>query len=246
MSGSGSKQSDAPTVQYAKFPVGGTNRQICELTLDRPRVHNAYSVRMRDELYDALGAIEADDEVACLVLRGAGPSFCAGADLTEFGTAPSVIAARRIRFGRDVWRRLDALRCPTVAALHGNVIGSGFEMAMLCDVRVAAVDARFALPDVGLGMLPVASGTYRLIDAAGLSLTTDLVLTGRTARAAELFERRLLTAVVPAEELVTAAHDLAQRLARIPPGVALAVKSAVRSRVAGRQPRSRREEPAQL
>jgi enoyl-CoA hydratase/carnithine racemase len=98
---------------------------VAWLTLNRPAVLNAYNLQMRDELFELLAAVRDDDEVRVCVLRGAGRAFCAGADLTEFGTAPSPTAARRIRFARDVWALLGELPVPTIAVLHGFAFGSG-------------------------------------------------------------------------------------------------------------------------
>src|SRR3954463_4363595 len=141
---------------------------VAWVTLNRPAVLNAYNIRMRDELYEVLSAVRDDAAVHVLVLRGAGRAFCAGADLTEFGTAPSPTIARSIRFARDVWALLDGLAIPSVAAIHGPCFGSGPEMALLCDLRLAAEDARLALPEVGLGLIPAAGGTQTLPRAVRL------------------------------------------------------------------------------
>src|SRR5215216_3941014 len=132
---------------------------VAWVTLNRPAVLNAYNMRMRDELYEVLSAVRDDAEVRAMVVRGAGRAFCAGADLTEFGTAPSPTEARRIRFARDVWSVLSGLEIPTVAALHGFVFGSGLEMALFCDLRLAASGTLLGLPEVRLGMIPAAGGT---------------------------------------------------------------------------------------
>src|SRR5581483_10369611 len=113
---------------------------------------------MRDELYEVLTAVRDDDDVRVLALRGAGRAFCAGADLTEFGSAPSPTRARAIRFARDVWGLLHDLPTPTVASLHGYVFGSGLEMALFCDLQVAAASTLFAMPEVRLGLIPAAGG----------------------------------------------------------------------------------------
>src|ERR1041385_4579032 len=126
---------------------------VAWVTLNRPEVLNAYNVRMRDELYEVLTAVRDDDDVRALVLNGAGRAFCAGADLTEFGSAPSPTEARRIRFARDVWRQLYELPAPTVASIHGYCFGSGLEMSLFCDIRVAAASTQFAMPEVGLGLM---------------------------------------------------------------------------------------------
>ena len=117
---------------------------IAWVTLNRPAVLNAYNLAMRDELYEVLEAIRDDPEVHGVILCGAGDrAFCAGADLTEFGTAPSQAIARQVRWERDVWGLFLGLDRPMVAAVHGYVLGSGMEMALLCDIRIAAEDAVF-------------------------------------------------------------------------------------------------------
>ena len=115
---------------------------VAYVTLNRPQALNAYSVRMRDDLFEVLSAVRTDDEVRVAVLKGAGEkAFCAGADLTEFLTAPSVVRARRIRGVRDLWGLFLETPQPLIAALHGYVLGSGLEIALFCDLRIAADDA---------------------------------------------------------------------------------------------------------
>ena len=133
---------EAETVLYEKAGA------VARLTLNRPRRLNAYNVAMRDELFTLLEAVRDDAEVRAVVLSGAGErAFCAGADLSEFGTAPSQAVARAVRWERDVWGLFLAIEKPIVAALHGYVIGSGVEMACLCDMRIASEDATFAMPE---------------------------------------------------------------------------------------------------
>jgi enoyl-CoA hydratase/carnithine racemase len=107
--------------------------------------------------------------VRVLVLRGAGRAFSTGGDLREFGSAPSPVVARAVRFQRDVWGRLLELRAATLAAVHGPTVGGGMEMMLLCDVRIAASDTRMALPETGLGMIPGVAGTQTLPRAVGLA-----------------------------------------------------------------------------
>ena len=99
---------------------------------------NAYNVQMRDDFSEALRAVVDDTDVRALLLTGEGRAFCAGADLTEFGTAPSLVIARQVRWQRDVWGQMIDLEIPAVAAVHGYCIGSGLEIALLCDIRMAA------------------------------------------------------------------------------------------------------------
>ena len=113
--------------------------EIGYVTLNRPQALNAYNIQMRDELYQVLEAIKDDPEVKVAILRGAGDkAFCAGADLTEFLTAPSPVIARQARWERDIWGLLLSITKPLIAALHGYVLGSGIEIALCCDIRVAS------------------------------------------------------------------------------------------------------------
>ncbi len=201
---------------------------IATVTLNRPHVLNAYSVEMRDEFFEVLSAIRDDTEVRVLVLRGSGRAFCAGADLTEFGTAPSPTAARRIRFARDVWTLLHHLRVPSIASLHGFAFGSGLEMALFCDLRIAAQGTLFALPEVRLGMIPAAGGTQTLPRAVGTSYALDLLLTGRRFEAREALQRGLVSWVVPSDQLQSETVMLARRLADLDHRAVLAIRQAVR------------------
>ena len=98
---------------------------IAKVTLNRPRLLNRYNIKMRDELYEVLSAIRDDSDVQVVIFSGSGErAFCVGADLTEFGTAPSPIIARRVRWERDVWGLLESLKQPVIAALHGYVLGN--------------------------------------------------------------------------------------------------------------------------
>lgn len=203
---------------------------VAHLELNRPRVINAYNTRMRDELFEALEAVRDDPDVRAAVLRGAGErGFCAGADLTEFGTAPSQTAARRVRWKRDVWGLFLSLRKPLVAALHGHVIGAGVEMACLCDVRIASEDAVFRMPEVSLGLIPAAGGTQTLARILRPPRALDMVLTGRPMGAQEALRAGLVHAVVPRHSLLDAAESTAGALAAMRPEAVAAAKEAVLS-----------------
>ena len=137
---------------------------VAEIQLNRPHVHNAFNTAMRDGLYQALEAARDDSDVGALLLSGMGNSFCAGADLTEFGSAPSIVAAREARWSRDLWGLFLDLDKPLVAAIHGHCIGSGLEMALLCDLRIASTDASFKMPEANLGLIPAAGGTQPCLE----------------------------------------------------------------------------------
>jgi enoyl-CoA hydratase/carnithine racemase len=211
------------TIRYEK------HGRVAIVTLDRPDVLNAYDVAMRDDLHAALGAADEDPEVRALVLRGAGSAFSTGGDVREFGSAPSPYVARAVRWRRDVWGRLLALRAATIAAVHGYAVGGGMEMALLCDVCVAASDARFALPETGLGMIPGVAGTQTLPRRVGLGRALDLVLTGRWLDARAARAAGVVLQVVPRRQLERAALALARRLAAHDPARVLAVRRAVRA-----------------
>ena len=202
---------------------------IAIVTLDRPAKLNAYNVAMRDDLYEALGAADQDPDVRALVLRGRGRAFSTGGDVSEFGTAPSPLVARFVRWQRDVWGRLLDLRAATIAAVHGYAVGGGMEMALCCDFCLAADDARFALPETGLGMIPGVGGTQTLPRRAGVARALDLVLTGRGLDAEAARAAGIVLRVVPRVRLDTAALALARRLARLEPALVAGVRRAVRA-----------------
>ena len=140
-------------------------------------MHNAINLEMRDALWSLLDAIEADDEVGVVVFRGAGDTaFSAGADISEFGTAPSYIEARRARLERDLWGRLLHFAKPTIAAIHGYALGAGCELSLLCDFRIAAEDALIGLPEAKLGYIPTAGGTQTLPRTIGPGRALDMLL----------------------------------------------------------------------
>lgn len=186
---------------------------VAHLSLNRPDSLNAYNVRMRDDFSQALSAVALDDEVRALIITGRGRAFCAGADLTEFGTAPSQVIARQARWQRDVWGQLIALPIPIVAAAHGFCIGSGLEIMLLSDLRIAAQGTIFAMPELQLGMIPAAGGSQTLPRNYLGDQALDLLLTGRRIDATEALGVGLITRVAPPEELEAAAWGLAAEMA---------------------------------
>ena len=134
---------------------------ITEIVFDNPPI-NIYDVATRDELCDVLAAVIAEPDVRVVVYRAMGEHFSAGADLREFGTAPSLFAMRDARWGRDVWGLLRAVEVPMIASMHGNAVGFGFELALQCDYRIAADDCVVALPEARIGMIPAGGATQTL------------------------------------------------------------------------------------
>jgi len=168
---------------------------------------------MRDDIYQVLTAIRDDPEVLVAILKGAGErAFSVGADLSEFGTAPSPVIARQVRWERDVWGLFSSLKQPLIAALPGYVLGSGVEIACLCDIRIASEDAVFGLPEVSLGMIPAAGGTQTVPRMIGRGKALQFLLTSDRIDAQEAFRIGLVSMVVSREELYPTADRVAQKL----------------------------------
>lgn len=202
---------------------------VAHLALNRPDRLNAYSVAMRDDFAEALHAVAEDEEIGALLITGKGRAFCAGADLSEFGTAPSQVIARNARWQRDVWGQLIGLDKPIVVAAHGFCIGSGVEIMLLGDLRIAASDTVFAMPEVQLGMIPAAGGSQTLPANVGPSVALDLLYTGRRFGAVEAMDYGVISRVVEPVKLETTAWQTAHELAELPAGFATALKLAWRA-----------------
>jgi len=202
--------------------------KIASVTINRPQAMNAYNVRMRDELFQILGAIKDDPDVWVVIFKGAGEkAFCAGADLSEFLTAPSPVAARQIRWERDVWGLFLSIPQPIIAALHGYVLGSGIEIALCCDIRIASKNARFGLPEVALGMIPAAGGTQTLPRTVGKSKALEMLLTDEWIDGEEAFRIGLVNHVVPEDKLLDHANAMARKIASQDPTAVRYAKQAV-------------------
>ncbi len=202
---------------------------IAYVTLNRPGVMNRYNIQMRDELYQVLTAIRDDPDVLVVIFNGAGErAFCIGADLTEFGTAPSPIIARQVRWERDVWGLFSSLKQPLIAAVHGYVLGSGVEIALFCDIRIASEDAVFGLPEVSLGMIPAGGGTQTLPRVIGKGRALQILLTGDRIDAQEAFRIGLVNMVVGREELYPTADRMAQKILSRSPIAVRYAKEAIR------------------
>ncbi len=201
---------------------------VAWVTLDRPSVHNAMNLAMRDELWSVIEAVDLDPDIQVAVFRGAGQSaFSSGADLKEFGTAPSFIDARRARQERDLWGRLASLSKPLIAAVQGYALGAGCELALFCDFRIASEDAQFGLPEVTLGYVPSAGGTQMLPRLLGPGRALDMIFSGEAVSAQRALDYGLVHQVVPRHNLYPAAESLAFRLAATPQKALNLAKKAV-------------------
>ncbi|MCH7998743.1 MAG: enoyl-CoA hydratase/isomerase family protein [Chloroflexi bacterium] len=186
---------------------------IAWITLNRPDVLNAINMRMRDELWDVVQAVRDDPEVLVAIFRGAGErAFSAGADISEFGTAPSYVESRRARRERDLWGLMLSLEKPLIAAIHGYALGAGIELPMCCDLRIASEDARLGLPEVSLGYIPSAGGTQTLPRHIPPGVAMHMILTGDPIDAQAALRHGLVQRVVPHERLYQEAESLARTL----------------------------------
>jgi enoyl-CoA hydratase len=206
----------------APFEQGSPPGGVALLTIDRPEALNAVSFALLAELVAALRVLDADPACHCVVLTGAGSrAFAAGADIRELaGQTPE-----SLRAGNDFehWDELREIGLPIIAAVRGFALGGGCELAMACDLIVASDDAQFGQPEIKLGVIPGAGGTQRLTRAIGKARAMELILTGRSISAREAAAAGLVNLVVPAEETVDRALQLAGQIAAMPP---IAVRSA--------------------
>jgi enoyl-CoA hydratase/carnithine racemase len=210
-------------VLFDKTPSG-----IAWITLNRPAVLNAVNLEVRDLLWSFMSAVSDDPEVRVAVFQGAGDrAFSAGADISEFGTAPSIAAARRARRERDVWGMMVRVTKPLVAAIHGFAYGAGCELSMFCDIRIAAGDARFALPEVTLGYVPSAGGTQTLPRTIPPGLAREMIYSGAPISAERALVAGLVHRVVPRARLREEAEAIARTLAAMPPVALRAAKEAL-------------------
>jgi enoyl-CoA hydratase len=214
--------SDFKTLIYEK------KNAIAYVTLNRPEFLNVYNVQMRDDLFEVLSAIRDDPDVTVAIFKGAGEkAFCAGADLSEFLTAPSPTVAREVRWECDVWGLFLDIPQPLIAAVHGYVLGSGIEIALCCDIRIASDDARFALPEVGLGIIPAAGATQTLPRTVGRARALEMLLTTRWISGEEAYRIGLVNQVVSKAKLLHTAEKMAKKIASFNPRAVRNAKEAV-------------------
>lgn len=203
---------------------------VAEIVLSRPEKLNVVNLRMRDALIGAFSAVRDLPELGALVLRAEGAHFSAGADVGEFGNAESIFEARRIRWDRDPWYLLWTLPVPKIVALHGYALGSGLEMALLCDLRIAAHGTRVGLPESKLGMLPAAGGTRSITSWVSPSRALPFVLAGEPIDAAHAQTLGIIDEVLAAGvDVDEAALSYGRRLAALPRAAVRAALTAVKA-----------------
>ncbi len=196
------------------------------VTLNRPQALNALNAALIAELASAIDEFEADDAIGAIVVTGNDKAFAAGADVKEMAgkTYPEIYLEDFITHG---WERVGQCRKPVVAAVAGFALGGGCEIAMMCDIVVAADSARFGQPEIQLGTIPGAGGTQRLARFIGKAKAMDLCLTGRMMDVDEAERAGLVSRVVPAADLLTEAVKIAERISQMSRPIAMMVKESV-------------------
>ena len=195
-----------PTIRYEK------QDNIGIITINRPEALNALNTAVFNELEPLVGEIERDATLAALIITGEGRSFVAGADIGE--QCPMDLEAGRkwARRGSSVFRRIEKLEIPTIAAVNGFALGGGCELALTCDIILASEKAKFGQPEVGLGITPGFSGTQRLPRRVGIGKAKELIFSGKMIKADEAKAIGLVSEVYPAEELMDKAMELANAI----------------------------------
>ncbi|HJV25873.1 MAG TPA: enoyl-CoA hydratase [Aromatoleum sp.] len=196
------------------------------LTLNRPAQLNALSDALIDQLGDELEAMDADENIGAIVITGAGKAFAAGADIGAMATWSHMDVYKTNYVSRN-WDRLARIRKPVIAAVGGFALGGGCELAMTCDIVIAADNARFGQPEIRVGTLPGAGGTQRLPRAVGKAKAMDLCLTARFMDAQEAERAGLVSRVVAADRLLDEALEAAARIAAFSLPVAMMIKESV-------------------
>ena len=200
------------------------NGPITIVTISAPKSLNALNSNILNELNQALD--ELDKNTRALIITGDGEkSFVAGADISEMAGLNEAEGFAFGKRGADVFRKIETLTIPVIAAVNGFALGGGCELAMACDIRICSDNARFGQPEVGLGIIPGFSGTYRLAKLVGMGMAKQLIYTGKNIKADEALRIGLVNAVYPQAELMPAALQMAESIcANAPVAVAYAKK----------------------
>jgi len=190
-----------------------TENNVCTVKINNPAALNALNSSILKELDNALDTIEKNPEVSVLIITGEGRAFVAGADISEMLNMDVAQAKNFGDFGARVFRKIETLSKPVIAAVNGFALGGGCELAMACDIRIAADNAKFGQPEVGLGITPGFSGTYRMPKLVGVAKAKELIFTGNVINAAEAHAIGLVNQVVKPEELMETVMKMANTIA---------------------------------
>ena len=201
---------------------------IAVATINRPKALNALNSDVLTDLNELVDTVIADAEIRALVITGSGEkAFVAGADIGEMSTLTPAEGEAFGKHGNDVFRRIETLPVPTIAAINGFALGGGCELSMSCDIRICSDTAVFGQPEVGLGITPGFGGTQRLARLVSPGMAKQLIYTAKNIKADEAYRIGLVNAVYPAEELMAAAEKLANTIAGNAPIAVRACKKAI-------------------
>ena len=209
-----------------EFILAETRGKVGVITLNRPKQMNALNPQLMQELAAALYAFDADDAIGAIVITGNEKAFAAGADIVAMKDWDFIEVYRSDYITRD-WEHIRKIRKPVIAAVAGYALGGGNELAMACDIVIAAENAKFGQPEINLGILPGAGGTQRLPRAVGKAKAMDMCLTARMMDAAEAERAGLVSRIVPLEKLIEEAMAVAEKIAAYSLPVAMMVKESV-------------------
>lgn len=212
------------TYETIKYEVNG---HIGKITINRPKALNALNSQVLDELDKLLDEVKANDELRAVILTGEGRSFVAGADIKEMSTLSAIEGKKFGAKGLKVFRKLETLDVPVIAAINGFALGGGCELAMSCDIRIASDKALFGQPEVGLGIIPGFAGTQRLQRLVGPGYAKYLIYTANNIKADKALEIGLVQEVVEAEKLDERVNELAEKIASNAPIAVKAAKEAI-------------------
>ena len=199
--------------------------RVATITLNRPKALNALNSQVMTELTTAAAELDADEGVGAIVVTGSEKAFAAGADIKEMSALSFADVFAQDYFA--AWGKFAAVRTPTIAAVAGYALGGGCELAMMCDLLIAAETAKFGQPEIKLGVLPGMGGSQRLTRAIGKAKAMDLILTGRNMDAAEAEHSGLVSRVVPADELMREAMAAATTISQMSLSASRMAKEAV-------------------
>jgi enoyl-CoA hydratase len=186
--------------------------KIAVLTFNRPQVLNAMNTETVAELGNAITKMESDDQIAVVVLTGAGRAFIAGADIAEMSSKTPEQARHYSKLGHTVMHRLETLKKPVIAAVNGYALGGGVEVLLSCDISIASDQAKFGLPETILGAIPGWGATQRAARLVGITRTKQLIFTGEIIDARTAYEFGLINRIVPHDQLMQAVMDMAQKI----------------------------------
>lgn len=190
---------------------------IATITNDNPDKHNAFDDEMDGQLFDVLGQLSGRSDIRAVIWRGEGKSWSSGRDVASIGTNKTELTHHQLMTrGHAGIQRLWDIEAPVIVAIQGWALGGSFQRALLCDIRIAAEDARFMLPEVGHGVIPDTGGVAVLYEICGHGLVSDMVLCGRRLDANEALAHGIVSRVVPTDQLDATAREMAEKIAASP------------------------------